>query len=419
MKSEKLQDAIGMIGEDLIADARTVTEKAKPQWIKWTAMAAAMVMAVVLMSIPFVKEEATFIVKAITQRTIRFPESGIREVQVAESDAATDSQINIQRDLSLGEDYERLSVCYSKEFDVLYYINFSDNKFIYRLKDDEVKVAVEIPANHLYMYNGDLYFRVEGGRYNLKDMNAGDICRYSPLTGEVTKLVEGMESTWMTVAEDSIYFETRSSVFRYDLNNGLVEKVKAYSNFILWKEDYCVVPYVPNIVGGKGEGIRGLGLHKIGEDYSDVEPLIVEGRNNIYSIDGNILYCTGIDYFNVIHLDTGEIKKYAYPSGSTGSFGVHGNRAYQQNLNYFIDLETGKNYKLFAEGSEELGYISRLFSVNGKLYGIHYKMGYYQGVARGTGEIIEITVEEEPTWLQKGEIVYGEVVLYSWKRIGE
>ena len=295
----------------------------------------------------------------------------------------------------------------------------SDNKFIYRLKDDEVKVAVEIPANHLYMYNGDLYFRVEGGRYNLKDMNAGDICRYSPLTGEVTKLVEGMESTWMTVAEDYIYFETRSAVFRYDLNSGLVEKVKAYSNFILWKEDYCVVPYVPNIVGGKGEGIRGLGLHKIGEDYSDVEPLIVEGRNNIYSIDGNILYCTGIDYFNVIHLDTGEIKKYAYPSGSTGSFGVHGNRAYQQNLYYFIDLETGKNYKLFAEGSEELGYISRLFSVNGKLYGIHYKMGYYQGVARGTGEIIEITVEEEPTWLQKGEIVYGEVVLYSWKRIGE
>jgi len=423
MKSEKLQDAIGMIGEDLIADARTVTKKAKPQWIKWTTMAAALVMAVVLVNIPSVREKALFIVNGTTQRTIRFPESGIKEKQESEFYAIKDAQINIQRDLAQGQDFDSLSVCYSKEYEVLYYINFADSNFIYRLKDGEAKLAVKIPANHLYMYDGELYFRVEGGEYKLEDMKAGDICKYSPRTGEVTKLVEGMASTWMTVAEDCIYFETKKAVFRYDLDSDVAERINAYPGSVFWKEDYCVAPY-------EAEGVRGLGLYKIGDDYSKVTPLIMEEGNNIYSIEGNKLYCAGKGYFNIVNLDTGVIYKYPYIDDTIGHFVIQNNRAYDQQLNYFIDLNTGEYCKLYTENPDYIGYISRLFSANGKLYAICYKVGYMP-------EIIEITIVEDKHWhstnmtfeehvkwlsMANGKNLYTKarrLVLYNWKRMGE
>lgn len=353
---------------------------------------------------------------------------------VEKTDIIEKEKINIKRDLSEMADYGKLPICYNEAYDAIYYINFSDNNFIYRCKDNEVKLAVRISADNLYTKDGDLYFRVTETSKESQDIEEGNICRYSPITGVVEKLVGDVNTVWMTVSSEGIYYNVEeekeivldgktycakaANSFYYDFEKMTAEEIKAYSSLLIWKDNSSVVPYSPNMVEGSGEGITGLGIHKIGTDLSEVTPLILGGRYGSYCIQEDTLYCTGADGFNMVQLDTGEIKKYAYQmltngtSNGLGDFMVHNERVYQQHLAYFIDLKTGESCPLAGSGGES---ISRLFSVNNKLYGIYYEKGYNNLYPIGTPEIVEVVVGEETIMTPEGE----EALCYKLKRIGE
>lgn len=359
------------------------------------------------------------------QKTIRYPQEGLKEewdVTGCAIDTAV-AGINIKTDLAMGADNGSVPICYSEKYDVIYYVNYSDNNFIYRCKDNETKLAVKIPTRHLYMKDEELYFRVMGGDYELKGMNEGDIYKYSPITGKIEKVIKDAASTWMMVLKNNIYYENEEGLFCYDLETDVSEKVTAYSYpcLALWNEDYSIVAYCPGMVEGSGSGITGLGLHKLGTDCSMVEPIILEGRNNIYCVQGNTLYCTGTKIFYEIQLDTGEIRKFDYPTSNSrsmglGDFTIQNDKVYQQNLSYFIDLTTGESYKLYGESK---GYISRLFNINDRIFAIYYEKGSSSGMPIGIGEIVEVVVDEEPSLRQEGDFIFGEVIYYNLKKIGE
>ncbi len=69
----------------------------------------------------------------------------------------------------------------------VYFVNRADDYFIYRYKDGETKLAVELPAKELWAYDGTLYFMLEPyGIYTLESLQHGDIYAYRPEEGTVS-----------------------------------------------------------------------------------------------------------------------------------------------------------------------------------------------------------------------------------------
>lgn len=68
MKSDKLTDAIGMIDEDLIAEADIKTKKGYVQYIKWLIPVAAVLM-IMIVSVPFLKQDKPTTHNPLTEST--------------------------------------------------------------------------------------------------------------------------------------------------------------------------------------------------------------------------------------------------------------------------------------------------------------------------------------------------------------
>ncbi len=76
--------------------------------------------------------------------------------------------------------------CIGGETGIIYFVNQKQDYYIYRLKDGQAELAVEIPAKELYFQGDTLYFMVDDyDRYQLKNMEEGDIYSYTPATGEI------------------------------------------------------------------------------------------------------------------------------------------------------------------------------------------------------------------------------------------
>ena len=68
MKSDKLTDAIGMIDEDLIAEANGKIKKGYSQYIKWLIPVAAVFM-IMIVAVPFLKQDKPILQNPITEST--------------------------------------------------------------------------------------------------------------------------------------------------------------------------------------------------------------------------------------------------------------------------------------------------------------------------------------------------------------
>ncbi len=79
--------------------------------------------------------------------------------------------------------------CIDERTGAVYFVNLNNDYFIYRLKDGETELVVELPAKALYMYDGVLYFLLESyGYYIMENLYDGDVCAYSPKDGTVELL---------------------------------------------------------------------------------------------------------------------------------------------------------------------------------------------------------------------------------------
>ena len=364
-----------------------------------------------------------------TPQPDNYMEMGLKEDWEYIEQTGIDESASINAQINTGfDDCDALPICYCEAYDVLYYINYYDNEFIYRYKDDEIKPAVKITADNLYMRSGELYFMVKGEYDGLIGVKEGDICKYSPITGEIKLLIADMDAEWMTVSDEGIYYRVLDakipnnkggytleySMYYYDFDEEVSEEAIISPRFVLWKDDSLIEYHSEK--QENGEYAIGLGIHKIGSSFLDDKPLIF-GNYYSYCIQGDILYCDDADYFNVVQLDTGEIKKYkkinahGFAFGGMGAFTVNDNKAYQRHLVFYIDLETGIVHNLSGEGGK---YVTKLFNVNNKVYALYYEKGYHSTNPTGTPELMEVVFDDE-TFTNRN----GEFLGYKFVSIGE
>ena len=103
--------------------------------------------------------------------------------------------------------------CIDETTGVIYFVNRGEDEYLYRIKDGEVKLAVEMPVKEVYPYGDSVYFMIESyGKYELEGMKSGDIFCYTPANGEIQLVYPlGMKENKATshqllVNENGIYF---------------------------------------------------------------------------------------------------------------------------------------------------------------------------------------------------------------------
>jgi len=98
---------------------------------------------------------------------------------------------------------------------IIYFVNQSQDWYIYAIKEEEVTLAVELPAQELTVWEGKLYFIINDyDLYELEGMQSGDIYMYTPETGAVELVYAAgektderyVDSSELAVNEDGIYF---------------------------------------------------------------------------------------------------------------------------------------------------------------------------------------------------------------------
>jgi len=98
---------------------------------------------------------------------------------------------------------------------ITYFVNQSQDWYIYAIKEEEVTLAVELPAQELTVWEGKLYFIINDyDLYELEGMQSGDIYMYTPETGAVELVYAAgektderyVDSSELAVNEDGIYF---------------------------------------------------------------------------------------------------------------------------------------------------------------------------------------------------------------------
>ena len=90
---------------------------------------------------------------ACGQNVYKCPKSGYKENWKIDT---TDSIVNDKNSINMKvygnsaqQNARTLPICYNAVYDAIYYINYSDHKYIYRYKDGESKLVVEIPADYI------------------------------------------------------------------------------------------------------------------------------------------------------------------------------------------------------------------------------------------------------------------------------
>ncbi len=211
--------------------------------------------------------------------------------------------------------------CIDETTGVVYFVNQGNDEYLYRMKDGEVKLAVEMPVKEICTYNGSVYFMVDRhGKYVLEDMKQGDIYCYTPVTGEVELIypvgaIEGFSrSHKLTVNEDGIYFsyevikssnayETVIECNFYRLPFGETEPVKdtnlttyqGWGNYYIYHTSW---------------NKSGLCLVSRTESLYDLIPISDE-RGNSCIINDTICFATE-ESVNWLNLETGEKQQYDF-----------------------------------------------------------------------------------------------------------
>lgn len=109
-------------------------------------------------------------------------------------------------DINIKGESNHVLVCKDSINDIVYYVNYGADNFIYRIKDGQSELVVELPAKRLFYRKDKLYFMLESyDTYTLVDMKDGNIFSYDPYSGKVSRIID-KEATMMFVYEEGIYY---------------------------------------------------------------------------------------------------------------------------------------------------------------------------------------------------------------------
>ena len=184
--------------------------------------------------------------------------------------------------------------CIAGNTGVVYFVNQGQDEYLYRIKDGEVKLAVAMPVKEIYFYDKLVYFMIDDyQKYELKEMNNGDIYCYSPEDGTVQLVypageIENSQRHKLKVDENGVSFcysiyqsEQRSTAYYRNLLFGTTEPENDKRHMVKagW-EDYYV-----SYSKGLCLVSRTKGMDDIIEVYSKRSHCCIV-EDTIYFIDG-------------------------------------------------------------------------------------------------------------------------------------
>ena len=201
--------------------------------------------------------------------------------------------------------------CVDETTGIIYFVNQGKDNYLYQIKEGEVQVAVEMPVQQIYPYQGLVYFMVgKSDTYDLQEKHSGDIYCYTPASGAVELIyevgaVEGSSEYKLTVEESGIYFSyviregNRGKKFYYQLPFGEKEPIKdtKWMTTKGWK-DYSFLGGVLKSRTKKEDGTR--------------EEIELSISQYCYCVVGDILYSADGTSISCIDLNTKEQTAYDF-----------------------------------------------------------------------------------------------------------
>ena len=309
--------------------------------------------------------------------------------------------------VNIKDESNQVLLCKDPVYNIVYYVNYGIDYYIYRMIEGKAELAVELPAKRLFCMDGKLYFMLETyNRYNLKDIKNGNIFSYDPITGEVKRLID-TNSTMMYVYEDGIYYmvsedrelsngkySTKMYLYFYSFETSSAKEFSTdFTTLYKWR-DYHVAYEVEEVEADEelsktyGSDVKlsravALKLEKL--DKSDSIMLTDHWNIRNYTIFGNKLYyILNRDQLIIFDIETKETNKIQLPYQYEGDFTIVNGFLYLDSL-LKINLETGIPSKAVPEVTYETIY--EFYTDGEKLYGICGPMG---GVKNGVMKQIEI-----------------------------
>lgn len=324
-------------------------------------------------------------------------------------------------------------LCKDPVYNVVYYVNYGEDFFIYRLKDGKSELAVELPARNLFCIEGSLYFVVDSyDVYSLKGIKTGNIAKYDPLSGEVS-IISDANAAYMIVYADGIYYKTETiteeakdgrmgsiiiELYYYSFATRNTEKIDdLYMSLYGWKNyfmnmiiekgelDAEFLKEFPEYVGREVTKAIGMKLETLDKTQS-IELTDMPIVSNYSIIDSKIYYIQERQV-EIYDLNTKEKAVIKLPH-SCEDFILYDGMIYTDNLNQ-VNLETGVISDVNLNTKQ---IIYELYTDGDNIYGICGPMG---NIRYGTMKKIDITESNEEIITIETNGVNREINRYTGK----
>lgn len=274
-------------------------------------------------------------------------------------------------EVNIKGEHNQVLLCKDPVYDVVYYVNYDVDYFIYRIKDGKSELVVELPAKRLFCRDGKLYFMLDSyEKYQLNGLKSGNIMCYEPLTGNV-RVISDLEVTMMHVYSDGIYYYVLTTYelnfYYYSFENQKSELIEnqMFSTYC-WKDYFVGYELKPLEDGSGGYVASGIKLQTL--DHLKTLPVLAEEIPAVYSFIGDSFYYMPKEALIAIYdLNTLETKKIPRLfDESNYDFTIVDDKIYANNL-IMIDLNTGLQSRFNT--SEKL-FIKELYTDGEQLYGL-------------------------------------------------
>jgi len=255
--------------------------------------------------------------------------SGLKEmIEVTEPrDVALYNAMNDMYSNSLEENNQYF--CVSPYSGTVYFVNQGKDYYLYRIKDGEVALAVELPVMCLCTYEDKVYFMLNSyEKYDLGTGQTGDIYCYTPSAGTVDlvyEMEEKKETKYhrMIVNEKGVYYQY--SVMFEEIENGIVDRKRLVECFHLpfgaseaQKDDFKIssrgnehyyVGWISDFETSKKK-VALISREKGGEDVR----FLPINKLHRYCVANNKMYYSALSDTRVwvIDLDSMEIEEYDF-----------------------------------------------------------------------------------------------------------
>ncbi|WOO36610.1 hypothetical protein R2R35_22920 [Anaerocolumna sp. AGMB13020] len=305
--------------------------------------------------------------------------------------------------LNVKEESNLVLMCKDSVNDIIYYVNYGRDYFIYRIKEGKVEPAVKMPAKRLFFMGDKVYFMLETyDIYNLIDMQEGNIFCYDPGTGDIKKIFDGSAAV-MSVYKDGIYYKVENnaemSLYCYSFAEGKSRKIEEdFLSTFRWR-DYYIAHKVEEVskddelyktygTDRKLNRAVALVLKELGQNEIEIlseDPLI----KNYAIADDKFYYMSDARTFIIYDLITKEQKEYSLLMECDGDFIILDGYLYLDSL-LKLDLNTGKQSVISPVNENEKIY--ELYTDGKHLFGLCGQRG---GIGNGVLQLIKIVEESE------------------------